>query len=366
MSDSRSLNPGPRTPIKVLIVEDSPTMRELLVHILESDTAIRVVKSVRNGEEAVEAVSRWRPDIITMDAHMPKMNGFEATRRIMATHPVPIIIVSGTLTDQVTATFRAIEAGALAFVRHPSGPGHPDHEAAAAELVQMVKLMAEIKVVRRRLIRGTSNMESAPAPQPAGIEFTPAGVKLVAIGASTGGPVILQNILSGLTGDLCVPVLIVQHTAPGFVEGLAEWLGQSCALPVHVAADGELALPGHVYIAPEGAHMGIDRNRRITLSSGPPEHGLRPSVSFLFRSVAASLGSKAVGILLTGMGKDGAEELKLMRDQGAITIAQDLQSSVVHGMPGEAIRLDAASHVLAPEEITATLNQLLDYGSQKS
>jgi Chemotaxis response regulator containing a CheY-like receiver domain and a methylesterase domain len=174
--------------IKVLIVEDSPTMRELLTHILESDTAIQVVKTVRDGAEAVAAVRRWRPNIITMDVHMPKMNGFEATRRIMATQPVPIIIVSGTLTDQVAATFRAIEAGALAFVRHPPGPGHPDHEAAAAELVQMIKLMAEIKVVRRWVgLREPGSAREMRKTQYVGIKIAPADVNLVAIGASTGG-----------------------------------------------------------------------------------------------------------------------------------------------------------------------------------
>jgi len=349
--------------IKVLIVEDSPTMRELTEHILASDTAIRVVKSVTNGEEAVEAVTRLRPDVVTMDVHMPKMDGFEATRRIMATQPVPIIVMSGTLTDQVAATFHAIEAGALAFVRQPPGPGHPDHETAAAELVQMVKLMSEIKVVRRwASSRGPKAARELRKSQDVGIKITPAEVKLIAIGASTGGPVALQDILSALPGKLCVPVLIVQHTAKGFVAGLAEWLAQACDLQVHVAVGGELALPGHVYIAPEEAHMGIDRNRRITLSGAPPEHGLRPSVSYLFRSVAAAMGSKAIGILLTGMGKDGAEELKLMRDQGAITIAQDQQSSIIHGMPGEAIRLDAASYVLAPEEIASVLTSLANNG----
>lgn len=348
------------TVIKVLIVEDSPTVRELTEHILGSDTAIRVIKSVSNGEEAVEAVNSWRPDVVTMDVHMPKMNGYEATRRIMTTQPVPIIIVSGTFTDQVTATFRAVEAGALAFVRRPPGPEHPDHEAAAAQLVQMVKLMAEIKVVRRWL--SPEKPRTASAAHAIGVKVAPADVQLVVIGASTGGPIIIQNILSTLPGGLRVPVLIVQHIAPGFIQGFAEWLNQSSGLPVHVAADGELALPGHVYIAPEEMHMGIGRNRRITFSDAPPEHGLRPSVSYLFRSVATAMGSKVIGILLTGMGKDGAKELKLMRDQGAITIAQDQQSSIIHGMPGEAIRLNAASHVLAPKEIASVLTSLADNG----
>ncbi|MBI2994911.1 MAG: chemotaxis-specific protein-glutamate methyltransferase CheB [Gammaproteobacteria bacterium] len=342
--------------IRVLVVEDSPTMRELLCHVLEADPAIRVVKTVCNGEEAVAAVTHCRPDVITMDVHMPRMDGFDATRRIMATRPVPIIIVSGTLTDQVAATFRAIEAGALAFVRHPSGPGNPDHEGAAAELVQMVKLMSEVKVVRRWLTHG--KLAVSTSVQGAGAKIVPGEVKLVAVGASTGGPAIVQSILSMLPGRLRVPMLVVQHIAAGFVAGFAEWLDQSCGLPVHVAQNGEIPMPGHVYIAPEGAHMGIDRSGRIALSDAAPDHGLRPSVSHLFRSVAAAVGPDAIGILLTGMGKDGAEELKLMKDRGAITIAQDQQSSVIHGMPGEAIRLEGAAYVLAPDEIAALLTGL--------
>jgi two-component system chemotaxis response regulator CheB len=343
--------------INVLISEDSPTSRDLLGHILNTDPEIRIIGMVSNGEEAVAAVTKQKPDVIMMDVHMPGMDGFEATRRIMQVQPVPIVIVSGTLNDQVAATFLAIEAGALAFVRHPPGPGHPDHAASVAELLQIVKLMSEVKVVRR-----WNRREHLKPIAEAGVTSTgttPADVRLIAIGASTGGPVVLQHILSVLAPSLNVPLLIVQHIAPGFVQGLTEWLGQSCGLPAHVATDRELALPGHVYIAPEGFHMGIDKNGRIKLTESAPEHGIRPSVSFLFRSVAEALGPNAVGVLLTGMGSDGADGLKVMKDMGAITIAQDETSSVVHGMPGVAIRLNAASHVLPPHNIAELLARLL-------
>jgi two-component system chemotaxis response regulator CheB len=348
MNNPRSPTPDPRSPIPA---------RDLLVHIFSSDPEMRVVGAVSNGEEAVEAVGRCRPNLVMMDVHMPKMDGFEATRKIMTTRPVPIIIVSETLVDQVAATFRAIEAGALAFVRHPPGIGHPVHSAAAAELLLLAKLMAEIKVVRRwgrpaREMPARQARDTAP-----GIE--PADIKLIAIGASTGGPIVLQGVLSALAPDLRVPVLVVQHIAPGFTQGLAEWLGQTCGLPVHVATHGELALPGHVYLAPDGLQMGISRLGRIMITSAPAEHGLCPSVSYLFRSVAGEFGPNAVGVLLTGMGRDGADELKLMRDMGVVTIAQDESSSVVHGMPGEAIRLDAAKYVLPPEGIAALLIRLL-------
>ena len=347
----------PRPPIRVLISEDSPTSRDLLVHIFNSDPGMRVVDAVSNGEEAVEAVGRSNPNLVMMDVHMPKLDGFEATRRIMSTRPVPIIIVSETLVDQVDATFQAIEAGALAFVRHPPGLGHPEYTAAAAELIMLARLMAEIKVVRRWA--RPAREKAITSAKDSAVNIAPADIRLISVGASTGGPIVLQGILSALAPSLKVPLLIVQHIATGFTQGLADWLGQTCGLPVHVAADGEMVLPGHVYMAPEDFHMGIHRHGRITLVKGAPDHGLRPSVSHLFRSAAEAYGRNAVGVLLTGMGRDGAEELKLMREKGAITIAQDESSSVVHGMPGEAIRLDAARFVLSPERIATLLIRLL-------
>ncbi len=342
--------------IKLLIVEDSAVVREFLVHIFRSDPEIEVVGTARNGEEALEVVERNRPDVITMDVNMPRMNGLEATRKIMETHPTPIVIVSGSYDPQeLTTTFRALEIGALAVVPRPVGIGHPDHEASARELVQTVKLMSEVKVVRRWA--RPRREEIAPlVPPKTRINQIPAEVKLVAVGASTGGPVVLQTVLSGLPKkDFPAPVLIAQHMASGFVHGFVEWLAQSSGFPVHVAADGETLLPGCAYVAPDGFHMGVKTGNRIALSQDAPENGLRASGSYLFRSVANVYGQSAVGVLLTGMGKDGAEELKLMKDRGALTIAQDEESSVVHGMPGEAIHLDAAMYVLPPERIAAML-----------
>jgi two-component system chemotaxis response regulator CheB len=181
---------------------------------------------------------------------------------------------------------------------------------------------------------------------------------VVALGASTGGPPVLQTILSGLPRDYPAPVLIVQHMAAGFVQGFAEWLAQSSALPVQLAAQGETILPGHVYVAPDEFQMKVERGGRIALSKDAPEGGLRPAVSYLFRSLVEAYGGEAVAVLLTGMGRDGAEEMKLLRDSGAITIAQDKESCVVHGMPGEAIKLDAAQLILPPEKIAPLLASL--------
>lgn len=349
--------------IKVLVVEDSPVVREFLVHVLGSDPAIRVVGTARDGEEALDAVRRMHPDVITMDIHMPKMNGLEATRRIMETDPTPIVIVSGSDNDnpnEAVTTFDAMEAGALAVLHRPSGPGHPDHEAMARELVQTVKLMAEVKVVRRWSRRRFG--EPAPRAVEMGLAQEPAKVRIVAIGASTGGPPVLQTILAALPKNFPAPVVIVQHMAAGFSRGFMEWLAQSSALPVHLAVHGESMLPGHVYLAPDEVQMKVARHERVVLTKDDPENGLRPSVSYLFRSVAEIYGCDAVAGLLTGMGRDGAEELRLLKEKGAVTFAQDKDSSVVHGMPGEAIRLDAAMLVLPPEKIAAVLTSLANNG----
>jgi two-component system chemotaxis response regulator CheB len=351
--------------IRVLVVEDSPVVREFLVHILSSEPEIRVVATASNGEEALEEVERVKPDVVTMDIHMPKMNGLEASRRIMQTHPTPIVIVSGTSNlREATKTFHAMEAGALAVVPRPEGIGHPNHRQEAAQLIQTVKLMSEVKVVRRwaRPPRGSAAAPVLPprevAPRP-----LPNEVQVVAIGASTGGPLVLQTIFADLPRDFSVPILVVQHMAAGFIAGFVEWIAQTSSLPVSVARHGEPLLPGHAYLAPDGFQMKVGMGGRVLLTADQPENGLRPSVSSLFRSVAEIYGRRAIGILLTGMGKDGAEELRVMKEKGAITIAQDKESSVVHGMPGEAINLDAATYVLPPGRIAEVLAK---FTSQKA
>lgn len=345
--------------IRVLVVEDSAVVREFLVHILGSDPDLEVVGTAEDGEAALEAVERTVPDVVTMDVHMPKMNGFEATRRIMETHPTPIVIVSG-IPDlaETTKAFRAIEAGALAVLERPAGIGHPDQEASAANLIRTVKLMAEVKVIRR-WSRARPPQVVPGASLPAEIRIPPGSIAVVAVGASTGGPPVLQSILSRLPANFPVPVLVVQHIAAGFTQGFVEWLGQSSHLPVQVAVQGEPMLPGHVYVAPDGLHMRVGPGGQIRLSEEEPDNGLRPSVAALFGSVAKVYGRKAAGVLLTGMGKDGAHELKLMRDRGAVTIAQDRESSVVHGMPGHAISLGGATYVLSPEKIAVVLTSLV-------
>jgi two-component system chemotaxis response regulator CheB len=349
--------------IRVLIVDDSTVSRDLLTYLLASDPGIEVVAQARSGAEAVAALDANKPDVVTMDIHMPGMDGFETTRQIMETQPLPIVIVSASFdASDVAKTFRAMEAGAVAAVEKPRGPGDPAHAEMARKLIDTVKAMSEVRVIRRwsRHRVETSRAEPPAAPRIGG------QIRLVAIGASTGGPPVLQTVLSGLPKPCPVPIIIVQHISAGFVQGLADWLTTTTGMTARIAQHSELALPGVAYLAPDGCQMSVTREALMMCGPEPAEHGLRPSASFLFRSVAYHFGASAAGVLLTGMGCDGAEDLKRMRDTGAVTFAQDKESSVVHGMPGEAIRLDAATHVGNPERIAALLGALLSSTSRVS
>jgi two-component system chemotaxis response regulator CheB len=342
--------------IKVLVADDSHVTRMLLVHVLNSDPEIEVIGAVGDGQAALEFLNdtRLRPDVVLMDIHMPRLDGFEATRLIMETRPLPIVICTATSDPQELAVaFRSMEAGALACVEKPVSATNPEFGSKVKNLLQTIRLMSEVKVVRR-WARSRAGPGVAPASDPARTTSC-AGIRFIGMGASTGGPPVLQTVLSGLPKAFRVPLLIVQHIAPGFLAGMVEWLNQTTGLRVHIAAHGATPLPGHAYIAPDDFHLGVTAAGSLVLSRAPPEAGLRPSVSYLFRSLAQTCGSCAVGVLLTGMGKDGATELKLMKDHGACTIAQDRESSVVHGMPGEAIELGAATHVLPADKIAGAL-----------
>lgn len=337
------------------MVEDSPVVRDFLTHILSLTPDLQVVGVAHDGEQAIAMINDVRPDVITMDIHMPGMDGFETTRRIMETQATPIVIVSGSSSvSESMMAFRALEAGALTAVPRPHGFGHPEFASSVGRLVETVRLMAEVKVIKRWPRREFGNEKPRLAPPGSARPK----ILMVAIGASTGGPAAIATVLAGLPKDMPFPVLIVQHICDGFTVGFSEWLAQASGLPVHIATNGELPLPGHVYVAPHQFHMGINGTNRIILDAAPPENGLRPSVAYLFRSVAASVGKHAVAILLTGMGVDGAEALKRIRDRGGVTIAQNESSSIVHGMPGEAIKLGGAAHVLSPAGIAAMLSDL--------
>lgn len=347
--------------IKVLITEDSPVVRGYLKYILDSDPEIEVVGVAKDGEEAVAMVEQSKPDVVTMDIHMPKMDGYQATRKIMETSPVPIVICSASWNpEEVDKTFRTMEAGAVAALEKPRGMGHPDSEASVSELLKTVKLMSGVKVVRRWAKdrkKAASKREKIPT-KPEERVTAAHNIKLIAMGSSTGGPLVLQTIISGLPKNFPIPMVIVQHIAPGFLSGLAEWLDRTTGYPVQIAENDETVKPGRVYLAPDGFQIGIDKSLKVHLNDEEPKQSLCPSVSHFFESVARNLGKQSVGVLLTGMGRDGARELKSLRDLGAITIAQDKETSVVHGMPGEAIKIGGASLVLPSTQIAEKIVEL--------
>ncbi len=342
---------------KVLIVDDSPTVLECLTRIFNATGRLQVIGTARNGKEAVDFVRHTRPDIITMDIIMPVMNGFEATREIMSTDPIPIVILSASWEPaEVQQSFKAMEAGALASFAKPSGMANEANAESLRELVANMEALARIKLVRRR----------APAARPAPNE-TAAPVAnarplrnpgIVVIGVSTGGPPVLQCILAGLAKDFKFPVLIVQHISKGFTQGLVDWLGGTSALPVTLGRHGELLSPGRIIVAPDDYHMGVGADEQVVLSADEPEQGLRPAAARLFRSAAAVYGNRTIAVILTGMGSDGAREMVDIRDRGGVTIAQDEQSCVVYGMPKAAAELNAVKHVLSPPEIANMLNRL--------
>jgi two-component system chemotaxis response regulator CheB len=338
--------------IRAVVAEDSGVTREYLVALLTEDPELSVVGTAQDGVEAVEQVERLRPDVVLMDIHMPRLDGLEATRRIMEEAPTPIVLVSASLRpDESTLSFEALKAGALTQLDKPPAPGDPGQPAAARELVRTVKLMAGVKVVRRSARRARQAPDLTPRRQAA------RRVAVIAIGASTGGPAAIAEVLEGMGDGPTPPVLVVQHMTPGFTRGFVEWLGHQTRLRVKLAEAGELACPGTVYVAPDSCEMGIGSDARLRLQDAPGG-GAQPTVAHLFDSIAESFGSNALAILLTGMGRDGATELGRLRRLGAETVAQDQASSVVFGMPGEAARIGAAAHSLAPSEIALLIRSL--------
>jgi two-component system chemotaxis response regulator CheB len=343
--------------IRVLVAEDSETARTLLVQILAADPAIQVVGEACNGLQAVEMTQRLHPDLVTMDIHMPGLDGLRATKEIMITAPTPIVIVTGSKgAKDVARSLEALRAGALEVLEKPPGPDAPGFATAVRELIGTVKAMAHVKVIRH----WRSATPRAPAELPPSLRVaTRSRVRVVAAASSTGGPAALQRIFSGLPRNFPLPILVAQHITSGFTSGLAAWLDSVSPLRVKVAQHGETIVPLTVYLAPDDRHLGVDGSGRVVLSIDAPIGGFRPSATPLFESVARAYGSAAVALILTGMGDDGVAGLQAVRQAGGLVIAQDEGSSIVFGMPGSAIAAGLADVVLPIEAIAAHLLTLL-------
>ena len=351
--------------IRVVLAEDSPTTREYLLWLLGAHPGLAVVAVAGDGDEAVEQVADARPDVVLMDVYMPRQNGYAATRAMMERTPTPIVLMSASFEpNEVDMTFEALQAGALAVVQKPAGPAQTD-DACARRLIDTVRLMSEVRVVHRWSARGQGIRDGGMELEAPGTwNLSPqtssatSNLRVIAMGASTGGPGALMQVLGSLPPTLRAAVLIAQHITPGFASGFADWLGRTSGRPVKLAAHEDQIAPGVVYVAPDGAHLGLHASGRIQLSQAEVEGGSCPSATHLFRSVAHAYGRSAAGVLLTGMGRDGAAGLLELRRAGGTTIAQDDQSSIVYGMPGEAVRLGAAMHVLPPDQIGRLLGAL--------
>ncbi|GAA2582209.1 chemotaxis-specific protein-glutamate methyltransferase CheB [Winogradskya consettensis] len=355
--------------IRVVVVEDSATMRHLLRESLAADPDLQVVGEALDGREAVDMVGRLRPDVVTMDMMLPTMSGLVATEHIMAEFPTPILVVSSADRQELFSTYNALAAGAVDVLEKPRGDA--SDAGWGRRLCSSVRLVSRIRVIthpRARLDGRTSSSAPVPAPVAPPVAVPdPSSLRLVAVGASTGGPGALTDLLRSLPSGFRTPVLCVQHIAASepFAVAFSDWLAGQSGRAVSYAVDGTpvRSLTGQVVMAPPDRHMLI-RDGVLRLSSAPPRHSCRPSVDVLFESVATEYGPSAAGCLLTGMGRDGAEGLLRMRKLGAVTFAQDEASCVVYGMPREAALLGAAAHIMAPARISAQLATLSSASSR--
>ncbi|HYZ87976.1 MAG TPA: chemotaxis-specific protein-glutamate methyltransferase CheB [Myxococcales bacterium] len=331
-----------RDPIRVLVADDSATMRSALISIFAREQDLRVVGEARDGFEAVEKARELRPDVITMDVNMPRLDGLGATAAIMAEAPARVLMVCAVSEErQLDLPFRAMAVGALEVIAKPD-PTAPELNGFGRRVAEAVRLMAEVPVVRRH----------GPLRRPVAHDST-ARVCGIGLVASTGGPPALSVVLRSLPPDLPVPVLVAQHIAAGFTPGLTRWLSELSSLPVRAARDGEIAGPGRVYFAPDGCDLELSPDGRLHT---PRSDGLHsPSGNRLLHSLARSLGSRAAGVVMTGMGDDGAQGLLAIRHAGGAAFAQDEATSVVFGMPAAARNCGAAETLLPLEDIAPML-----------
>jgi len=337
--------------VRVLVVDDSALMRQLLSTMMRSDPDIEVVGAAPDPLIARQMIKDLNPDVLTLDIEMPNMDGISFLEKIMRLRPMPVLMISSLTQEGAEATLQALELGAVDYIAKPKADLQQGLVEKQAEIVEKVKIAANVRVRGRA---ATTARRAAPTMTGAGFSTAE---RLVAIGASTGGVEALRVVLCDLPAD-SPPVVVTQHMPAGFTTRFAERLNRLAQVAVQEAADGQRILPGHVYIAPGNRHLevvGAGANYTCRLNDAAPVSGHRPSVDVLFQSVAESARANAVGVILTGMGKDGAEGLKQMRDGGGATIGQNEATCVIYGMPKAAAALGATETELPIEKIAAAI-----------
>jgi two-component system, chemotaxis family, protein-glutamate methylesterase/glutaminase len=340
--------------IRVLIIEDSKVMRQFLEHIIGLDPRLEIAASVESAEEALRILDRVAPDVISMDIRLPGMNGLEATRRIMAERPTPIVVVSASVErEDLQITINALEAGALSVLEKPLGTSTSEYEALAERLCTQLAIMSAVKVFRRRTAAiSTPRVKQRIIPNPG-------PYRMLGIVCSTGGPSALVQLLGGLGSDFPLPIALVQHITSSFLVGFADWLQSICPFSVVMVRDRVVPVRGCVYMSAPDLHLRVG-DGYLQVDDSDPVCGMRPSGTVLFECMAKNLGAGALGVLLTGMGDDGASGLLEIRKRGGHTIAEDESTAVVYGMPAQAVRLGAVCESLplpaiAPRILDLTL-----------
>lgn len=338
--------------VRVVVIDDSPLSAEVLRSVIEEDPRLEVAAIGHDGLRAIELNRTLRPAVITMDVHMPRMNGLEAVERIMATSPTRILLVTEDTAQGLP--FEALRRGAMDLLRRPAART-AFGVIAGNELRQRILLLAQVPLVRPR-----SRVGFRPAPpSPRSNPLSPrAPLAVLGVAASSGGPAALAAFLSALGPGFPLPILIVQHLALGFVAGLATWLERVSGLRTRVATEGARLSPGEVLLSPDDAHLGLERHGQVRLDRGPPIDGHRPSATHLFSSLAKVYGDSAAAVVLTGMGRDGAAGVRNLRAAGARLFVQDERSSVVFGMPRAAAEADPSAELGTPEELAARISSL--------
>jgi two-component system chemotaxis response regulator CheB len=349
--------------IKVVLIDDSPIVLTILKRILSTSTDIEVIGTAKDGAEGLKVVNELNPDVVCTDLLMPVMDGLEFTKALMSTNPKPILVISiAVQKEDKTNVFNVLKAGALDVFPKPKGNQAADFEQVAPELINKIKIVNGVLVFKKKdptlNLNFTSSFPSLDTPKTEISSFK-STYKMLAIGASTGGPPALQTILSDLPENFPVPIVCVQHISEGFIFGLVDWLDNLCKLKVEIAKEGEFPQAGKVYFPQEKKHLVLDANGRFVFSDELPYQGHKPAVNVTFDSFANYYKNSMLGVLLTGMGDDGAKGLKKIYDQGAYTIAQDEKSCAVFGMPRVAIQLGGAKEILSLNQISYRIKEIL-------